>query len=165
MKSMRKISRGFSLITAVFLVVVVASLGALMVTFFAAQQQNSALDLLGSRAYQAANAGMEWGAFQITQSGVVVPPRVFAQNCQANTPGSSSVQVAGALSPYSVSVSCSATSAVEGTDSVWVYTITAIASGVSGAAPGSADYVERAITASIAASGVDAKIIHRRENY
>ena len=57
--------RGFSLPTAIFLLVVLAGLGAVMATFFTVQQQSSALDILGERAYQASRAGIEWGAFQV----------------------------------------------------------------------------------------------------
>jgi MSHA biogenesis protein MshP len=162
-----KVQRGFSIITAIFLLVVLASLGALMTTFFTAQQQSSALDVVGSRAYQAARAGIEWGAFQITQSGVVNSPGVFATACQSGTssvpvtPSSTQPTLAGTpLSSFSLADSCYATSNVEG--SPWVYTITATASGVNGATPGSTDYVERVMQASIdGASG----IVYQRESY
>ena len=57
-----KMQKGFSLVTAIFLLVVLATLGTLMVTFFSAQQQSSALDVMGTRAYQAARVGVEWAA-------------------------------------------------------------------------------------------------------
>lgn len=138
--------RGFSLITAIFLLVVLASLGALMMTFFTAQQQSSALDALGSRAYQASRAGVEWSAFQITQSGVA--GGAFATACQTGAT-SSPLPLPGALSGFGVNVQCSAASSVEGANNVWVYNITATASGVNGATPGGADYVEREIQAAI----------------
>lgn len=150
-----KVQLGFSLVTAIFLLVVLASLGALMMTFFTAQQQSSALDALGSRAYQAARAGVEWSAFQITQSQVVNPSGVFATACQGGTssvPVTPSTQptLAGTpLSSFSLVVSCGAVSSVEGTSNIWVYDIAATASGVNGATPGSADYVERKIQAAI----------------
>jgi len=151
--------RGFSLITSIFLLVVVASLGALMMTFFTAQQQSSAIDSLGSRAYQAARLGIEWGAFQITQSGVVSPAG-FAGGCQNPGGTTSSVPVTGTpLSLFTVGVSCSATSSVEGTTETWVYNMTAIASGVDGATPGSADYVEREIQAGVWSQGVSQVVI------
>jgi MSHA biogenesis protein MshP len=148
-----KIQQGFSLVTAIFLLVVLASLGALMMTFFAAQQQSSALDALGSRAYQAARAGVEWSAFQITQSGVA--GGAFATACQTGA-ASSLVQLPGTLSGFGVNVQCSAASSVEGTINVWVYNIAATASGVNGATPGSADYVEREIQAAIWNQGIAA---------
>lgn len=144
--------RGFSLITAIFLLVVLAGLGAAMVTFSTVQHQSSALDVLGSRAYQASRAGIEWAAFEIVQSGVAAPPSGaggFAALCQAAS-ASSSVNLAGTLSAFSVSVSCNASSAVENTATVWMYGITSTASGVAGATVGSPGYVERQMTVMIA---------------
>jgi len=141
-----KIQQGFSLVTAIFLLVVLASLGALMMTFITAQQQGSVLDTLGSRAYQSARAGVEWSAFQITQSGVA--GGAFATACQTGAT-SSPVLLPGTLSGFGVNVQCSAVSSVEGTNNIWVYDIAATASGVNGATPGSADYVERKIQAAI----------------
>lgn len=146
----RRRQQGFSLITAIFLLVVVVSLGTMMLTFFAAQQQSSAQDVIGARAYQASYAGIEWGAFQITQSQVVVPVGQFATACQG---GTSSVPVTPSVQPslsgttlsptYALAVSCFAASHVEGTTPVWVYNLTATASGIEGATPGGVDYVER----------------------
>lgn len=51
---------GFAAIAAIFLVVVLAALGAFMVTFSNTQQLTSAQDLQGTRAYWAARAGLEW---------------------------------------------------------------------------------------------------------
>jgi len=146
MKMKNKIQQGFSLVTAIFLLVVLASLGALMMTFFTAQQQSSVLDALGARAYRAARAGVEWSAFQITQSGVA--GGAFASACQTGAT-SSQVQLPGTLSGFGVNVQCGAASSVEGINNVWVYSIIATASGVNGATPGSADYVEREIQAAI----------------
>ena len=53
--------RGFSLISAIFLLVVIAALGTFAVTLSTSQQQSAALDVLGSRAYQAARAGNRVG--------------------------------------------------------------------------------------------------------
>lgn len=141
-KIRNKLQRGFSLVTAIFLVVVLSALGAMMVTFFTAQQQSSTLDVLGSRAYQAARAGVEWAALGVSASSSVpwsgcatgpVPP----------------LSLGGTLAPFSVSVACSAISAVEGTSTIWVYDITSTASGVNGAQPGQPDYVERVINVKI----------------
>lgn len=147
---MKKLQHGFSLVTAIFLLVVLSGLGAVMMTFFTAQQQSSVLDMLGSRAYQAARAGMEWSVFQITQSGVVSPPGQFVTACQGGATNTPLVLPAGTqLSPFSVVVSCGATSHVEGANPLWVYSITSTASGVNGAQPGQPDYVERVISVNI----------------
>lgn len=62
-------SRGVGLVTAIFLLVVIAGLAVAMVTIFTAQQASSALDLQGARAYQAARAGLEWGIFKQARQG------------------------------------------------------------------------------------------------
>lgn len=56
--------RGFSLVTAIFLLVVLAGLAGAIMNIFTAQQRSSGLDLVGVRAYQAARAGIEWGLYQ-----------------------------------------------------------------------------------------------------
>lgn len=141
----QKLQSGFSLVTAIFLLVVLSGLGAAMMTFFTAQQQSSALDVLGARAYQASRAGIEWGAFQISQSAVA--GGAFAASCQPGPTAQPLPALAGTLAEFAVSVSCSAASAVEAAATVWVYDITSTASrGV----VGSADYVERQMRATIA---------------
>ncbi|UUZ54720.1 hypothetical protein LP419_01270 [Massilia sp. H-1] len=58
MKPIRSLpARGISLITAVFLVVLLAVLAAAIVRVSSAQQANSAMDMLGSQAYQGRAAG------------------------------------------------------------------------------------------------------------
>lgn len=148
-----KVQQGFSLVTAIFLLVVLTSLGALMMSFFTVQQQSTVLDVSGQRAYQAARAGLEWGVFQITQSSVA--GGAFATACQPG-PVTSPVGLPGTLSGFGVTVRCSATSAVEGTGPIWVYDLVATASGVNGATPGSAGYVEREIQAAIWNQGIAA---------
>lgn len=135
-----KLQRGFSLVTAIFLLVVLSALGAMMVTFFTAQQQSSAVDVLGSRAYQAARAGVEWAAFGVSQTASGV-----WGGCPTGTSFPTNT-LGGVLAPFSVTVTCpNPVSAVEGVNTIWVYDITAAASGVNGALPGNANYVERVI--------------------
>ncbi len=55
---------GAGLVTAIFLLVVLAGLGVALVSVFTSQQASSTLDEQGARAYQAARAGIEWGLFQ-----------------------------------------------------------------------------------------------------
>lgn len=143
-----KIQKGFSLVTAIFLLVVLGTLGAMMATFFATQQQSSTLDVLGSRTYQAARAGIEWSAFNIfaTAAGTGIPwPGCAAFPGPAPGPVLFAAgALAGDLAPYSVSLTCAFASAVEGTGAIAVYDITSTAS--YGGAAGNPDYVERVIT-------------------
>jgi MSHA biogenesis protein MshP len=61
----RRADRGFALASAIFILVVLAAL-AVGITLLTTQAQTGvARDLLGSRAYQAARAGLEWGAYRV----------------------------------------------------------------------------------------------------
>ncbi|HEU0187967.1 MAG TPA: hypothetical protein VFR06_08750 [Gallionellaceae bacterium] len=140
MKCSVKLQKGVSLITAIFLLVVLGTLGTLMVTFFAAQQQSSALDVMGSRAYQASRAGVEWASYNVAQQAPgtlwagCAPGQVFAAG-----------SLAGTLSPFAVTVTCRWTLAVESGVSIYVYDIASTAT--FGGTPGNTDYIERVINA------------------
>lgn len=60
--------RGFAMVSAVFLLVVLAALGAAMLTFSSSQHASSAMDIQGAQAYQSAQAGIEWGAYQVLRN-------------------------------------------------------------------------------------------------
>lgn len=60
---------GVGLVTAIFLLVVLAGLGVASVTLFTSQQASSNLDLEGAKAYQAARAGIEWGLYEQLRHG------------------------------------------------------------------------------------------------
>lgn len=134
---MRTLQRGFSIVTAIFLLVVLAGLGAVMMTFFTAQQQSSALDVLGSRAYQAARAGIEWAAFQVAASPASTP---VAATCATSFAQSS---LGGTLAPFRVAVNCVPTSYDEGGSTVWIYDVSAVAQT---GTLGDQNYVERVIS-------------------
>lgn len=55
---------GVGLVTAIFLLVVLAGLGAAAVTLYSAQEASSSIDMEGAKAYQAARAGIEWGLYE-----------------------------------------------------------------------------------------------------
>lgn len=146
MKTMQNIQRGFSLVTAIFLLVVLASLGAVMMTFFTAQQQSSALDVMGARAYQASRAGIEWGAYQVLPNSAAA----FATSCRPPTGAVSQVLPAlgGTLSSFTVTVGCTATAHSEATATVTIYQVNSVAA-TQGLAAGNPDYVERQMTVTI----------------
>jgi MSHA biogenesis protein MshP len=85
--------RGFSLVSAIFLLVALATLAAAMVTFSTTQQATSTQDLLGAQAYQAARAGIEWGLHQLIRT----------DKCSA---GSTIGPLGGNLSGFTVTVTC-----------------------------------------------------------
>lgn len=87
---------GVGIVTAIFLLVVLAALGAAMVGVFNAQVVSSSVDLQGARAYQAARAGLEWGIFQQLRNGSCAASSKF--NLPAGT----------TLAPFTVVVRCTA---------------------------------------------------------
>jgi hypothetical protein len=99
---------------------------------------------MGSRAYQAANAGVEWAAYNID-----VNPAASAVAAQVFVPNSATA-LGGNLAPFTVWVGYTAVaqsdalSAGSGAVGMWTHDITA--SAVYGT-PGSADYVERVVNA------------------
>lgn len=100
-------SAGVAIVTAIFLLVVVAGLVVAVVSLTTTQQDASAKDLQGMRAYQAARAGIEWALFRGLQSNIPPQPSV-AFGCAAppSTPPTFNVALpAGTtLSTYTVTV-------------------------------------------------------------
>lgn len=58
-------ARGFSVLSAIFLLVVLSALAAFIVRVASTQHVGSALDVQGARVYQAARAGIEWGLYRV----------------------------------------------------------------------------------------------------
>ena len=134
--------RGFSLVSAIFLLVVIAALGTFAVTLSTTQQQSAALDVMGARAYQAARAGIEWGAYQVLTPGTINCPLGGASNSVV-MPASPST-----LSGFTVDVSCWSYAPVsEAADTVTVYQLTSTATQ---GTPATAGYVERQMMVTIA---------------
>jgi MSHA biogenesis protein MshP len=135
--SSRHFQAAFALPTAIFLLVILAALGAFVLTVSTSQHMGAALDVQGGRAYQAARAGIEWGLFQSARNG----------SCGATSLTFSGTTLAG----FTTAVTCSTSSANEGGAAVNVDQITATACNQApcpNAAPGP-DYVERQITATL----------------
>jgi len=59
---------GFTIVQAIFVLVVLGMLGAYMVTMSTVQQATSTQALMQARAYQAARAGLEWGTKTVVDS-------------------------------------------------------------------------------------------------
>jgi MSHA biogenesis protein MshP len=141
---MKKLQHGFSIITAIFLLVVLSFLGIAMVTLSTSQHQSAAMDVMGSRAYQAARAGIEWQAFFVVNS--VSNAAVAVPECLPNNPLGN---LGGTLSSFAVTVNCAAASHVEGASTIWIYDVSAVACTEPPCprttAP-SANYVERVIS-------------------
>lgn len=150
-------ARGSALIVAIFLLVVLAALGAFIVTVTSSQQVGAAYDIQGARAYQAARFGSEWGVYQVLKG--TCGGGDFCALCQAASyaaPTTSNLTgLTGSLSTFTVTVSCGGVSYAEGGNTVWVYQLTANAcnqpSGsacpnTTAAAAGSLGYIERRVS-------------------
>lgn len=128
---------GFALPTAIFLLVILSALGAFLLSVSTAQHTGAALDLEGANAYQAAQAGVEWGLFQSLRNG----------SC-----GSADLSFAGTgLQRFTAAVRCASTSTTELDRSVVIDQITVTACNQApcpNPAPGLA-YVERQLSVSV----------------
>jgi MSHA biogenesis protein MshP len=87
--------RGMSMVVAIFLITIVASLAAFAVTVGTATRESENLQLLADRAAAAARVGAEWGAYRAL---------VGASNCIANPPFNLTEV---ALRGFRVTVACS----------------------------------------------------------
>jgi MSHA biogenesis protein MshP len=122
---------GFSIVAAVFLLVVLALLGAFIVSVTGLQQSGHQLDILGARAYQAARAGIEWMAFQVLDpnnnlAGVGGTANLAPCPTLAAPPNLAG-GLAGSLVTFTVTLVCNRTLTTEGTRNVAVYEVTATA--------------------------------------
>jgi len=121
---------GFAIVSAIFLLVALAVLGAVMVTFSNTQHLTSAQDVQGSRAYWAAKGGIQWAAASIISSGTCTSGTL------AFTDG------------FNVVVDCNVSHVYsEGTSNNTIYWVTSTAS--AGGGVGTTGYVERQVQAFI----------------
>ena len=92
---------GFALVPALFVLIVLGLLAVIGVKVGVGQQQTVTMSLLEARALAAARAGVEWGAYQAYKNG----------SCAAST---TLALGEGALSGYSVVVTCVSTTFATG---------------------------------------------------
>lgn len=131
---------GFAIVSAIFLLVALAALGAFMVTFSNTQHLTSAQDIQGSRAYWAAKGGIQWAA-----GGIIAANPASAAAAAAACLAASGNPAFG--NGFAVAVTCQSNVYIEGTIERHIYWITATAS--AGGAVGSTAYVERQVQAFI----------------
>lgn len=131
-----RIQRGFAIVSAIFLLVVLAALGGFIATVTTTQHVGSALDVQGAQVYHAARAGTEWGLQQA----------VNAATCNATS------SFAYGVGNISLTVNCLQTVPDEaGAGALFTITATACTPGntVAPFCPGdaaNASYVERRVT-------------------
>ena len=139
-------SAGVGLVTAIFLLVVLAGLAVALVSIFTAQRQAILLDEQGTRAHQAARAGIEWGLFQ----------RLRANGCAPGT--THPVALSGdVLGGFTVGVTCTLVEGPESDDPAvnldrWIIRAVACAPAGGTTCPESSanpDYVRRVIEVQI----------------
>jgi MSHA biogenesis protein MshP len=126
----RRAVRGFALIPALFLIVVLAVLAVLAIRIGMGQQQTVTMSLQQARALAAAQAGIEWGAYQSLKAG----------SCAAGTTLNLSE---ASLSGFTVIVNCTATSFANGAATANSYVLKATATLGTYGQPG---YVHRVIS-------------------
>jgi MSHA biogenesis protein MshP len=113
---------GFTLVQAIFVLVVLAFLGVAMLRLSGVQSYTSLFALQGARAYQAARSGLEWGA--------------------ARAAAGSSCNGSFDVDGFAVTVTCSSSAYAEGSMTTTVYKLNATAEFGSYDSP---DYVSRRV--------------------
>jgi MSHA biogenesis protein MshP len=124
---------GFTLITAIFLLVVVATLSVYILNLRNVQQQTLVFGVQGARAMQAARTGIEWGIYQ----------SIIAGNCDDEI---FFTAPDAALSAFTISVTCTESSHTEGSTEIKTFQLTALAETGN---YGTLDYVSRLMEASV----------------
>jgi MSHA biogenesis protein MshP len=130
---------GFSLVAAIFLIVVLAALGAFAVQVALTQYQTATSELLQARAQAAAEAGIEYGANGALQR---VPASCLATTT-LNLTG-------GALAGFVVKVTCASTThQIYSGATPTNYTAYALAATATKGTYGAQDYVARTVTRNV----------------
>ena len=128
----RSKQRGVSLVSAVFLIVVLASLGTFAVRLTAVQQQSTGAAIRATQAMLAAQSGIDWAAHRALNAGVCAAATLTLTEAGANG--------------FSVSVTCTQSAHIEAGSTINVYQIEALAeSGIYGGP----DYVSRRLHAKV----------------
>jgi MSHA biogenesis protein MshP len=146
---LQKTEHGFAVISAIFILVVLAALGAFIMSISSNQQIGSALDIQGVRAYQAARSGVEWGMFQVNSTPAYnfgyTSPDPNTRACPASP--ANFIPAAPTLASFTVTVSCVATAGTFGGPTTFEVHSVACNQPFGGACPNAAgpgsNYVER----------------------
>jgi MSHA biogenesis protein MshP len=146
---------GVALVTAIFLLVVLAGLAVAVVSLTTSQQASAVKDEMGTRAYLAAKAGLQWALYTALQPAGPDPHGQLG--CAA--PITFGMPAETSLSGFTVTVTCTPVAAAYGDGTIndptarhFSITVTAC-NGPAGVAcpnaiPGP-DYVQRVITAQL----------------
>lgn len=124
---MNRRESGFSIVTAIFLLVVLAMLGAFMLSLSSTQHVTAAQDVQGSQAYRAARTGLDWAISGVQAAAacpVAAPPPVEG---------------------YTVTIACTSNTYDEAGTTRRIYWLESTA--MRGGAVGGIGYVERRVNA------------------
>ncbi|MDB5745976.1 MAG: hypothetical protein JWP72_824 [Massilia sp.] len=143
----RRRGAGAGLVTAIFLLVVLAGLAVALVGIFTTQRQGILLDEQGVRAYQAARAGIEWGLFQRLRT-----PQ--GNGCANGVPNLVAPGAGSVLNGFTIIVTCSFVAGPPADVNLdrWTINATACAPAVANACPpgsNNPDYVRRVMEVQI----------------
>ncbi len=122
-------ARGFSLVTAMFIMIIVALLVASVARISGQSRQAGVLQLSEARAFQAAQTGLEWGLYQLQGGNCPASPTTF--------------QVGGDLADFQIQVSCARRDYTENGASIAIFDLTSTAT--RGTLGVDADYVSRQV--------------------
>lgn len=96
-------TRGFAMITAIFLLVILGSFAAFAVTFSTNSAATHALSVQGARAYEAARAGLEWATYQVKDpNGTIAPGATNLPDCFATK----TLALPAPMGSFNVQVTC-----------------------------------------------------------
>ena len=126
--------RGFSIVSTIFLLVVLAALGVFAVRMNTLQQQTATSALRAAQAFHAARSGVEWGAYRALKASVCNSTATILNLTESGTSG------------FRVSVTCNSSTHTEGTATVKVYVFDVRAEA---GTYGGIDYVSRRLQAKI----------------
>ena len=142
MTPLTRLRYGFALMAAIFVLVVLSAIAVYLLTVSIGQVAASAQDEQGTRAYQAARAGVEWGAYQVLRNS---SGNFAATTCPAGGSTTLSLGTLGApAGAFAATVECTRTVETEAGVAVSIYVLKSTGCNDS-PCPGSpnATYVER----------------------
>ncbi len=123
---------GFSILIALFVLLVLGALAVFIVTLSGVEHRTPLLQLQATRAYWAAESGLQWGMHAVLKNGT----------CPAAT-----TITAPGLAGFSARVSCTSTAHTEQGKTFSVYALTSVAS--NGTFGSRVDFVQRKLEATV----------------
>lgn len=141
----RRKASGLGIVTAIFLLVVLAALGVAIVSVVSTQATTTAQDQQGARSYQAARAGIEWALYIALRTNTPATPAASLSACTAGSGYTFAMPPNTTLSSFTVTVTCEQVAA--GTSHFWIRATAC--NEPNGVCPNntnpSADYVQRVV--------------------